>query len=226
MLVVAGWRCRMRPCRNECRGARLVKVGRYLVISNFNHSGMVVMFSSFMSVFETCGRAYHCVGLVLCIAQTMILPRRRMRSGATIQWSGSFGLCFGVAGANFSAVFQRDGRRRSACEWVKHAADKGSSTRFRSTKPAWRRDLCECGLSATIYAFAHRPDGDQEGARSPREIHLQLVGVRGAGSKPPCRPCRAACASAGIWMNTAANIIYHCKDGHCLPDRHSEIWRR
>jgi glutamate synthase domain-containing protein 2 len=192
------------------------------------------MFSSFsMSVFEGLAVALIiAVGLVLLVIVVLgIIDRTQTQDAIRRNYPvvGRFRSLFSALGEFFRQYFFAMDREelpfnRAQREWVKHAADKGSSTvAFGST-----RNLNVPGTPIFVNA-AFPPLDNQfastdpvvigEGARSPftAKSIFNLSGMSyGAISKPAVQALSRGCASAGIWMNTGEGGLspYHLQ-GNC-----------
>lgn len=192
------------------------------------------MFSSFsMSVFEGLAVALIIlVGLmVLAIVVLGFIDRTQTQDAIRRNYPvvGRFRSLFSALGEFFRQYFFAMDREelpfnRAQREWVKHAADNGSSTvAFGST-----RNLNVPGTP--IFVNAAFPPLDNEfastdpmvigrGARSSYTAKsiFNLSGMSyGAISKPAVQALSRGCASAGVWMNTGEGGLspYHL-EGNC-----------
>jgi glutamate synthase domain-containing protein 2 len=192
------------------------------------------MFSSFsMSVFEGLAVALIiAVGLLLLVIVVLgIIDRTQTQDAIRRNYPvvGRFRSLFSALGEFFRQYFFAMDREelpfnRAQREWVKHAADKGSSTvAFGST-----RNLNVPGTP--IFVNAAFPPLDNQfastdpmvigaGSREPftAKSIFNLSGMSyGAISKPAVQALSRGCASAGIWMNTGEGGLspYHLQ-GNC-----------
>lgn len=192
------------------------------------------MFSSFsMSVFEGLAVALIVAAglMVLAIVVLGFIDRTQTQDAIRRNYPvvGRFRSLFSALGEFFRQYFFAMDREelpfnRAQREWVKHAADKGSSTvAFGST-----RNLNVPGTP--IFVNAAFPPLDNEfastdpmvigqGARSPYTAKsiFNLSGMSyGAISKPAVQALSRGCASAGVWMNTGEGGLspYHL-EGNC-----------
>ncbi|MCW1951767.1 MAG: FMN-binding glutamate synthase family protein [Octadecabacter sp.] len=192
------------------------------------------MFSSFsMSVFEGLAVALIlAVGVVVAVIVALFIVDRTQTQDAirrNYPVVGRFRTVFSALGEFFRQYFFAMDREelpfnRAQREWVKHAADGGSSTvAFGST-----RNLSIPGTP--IFTNAAFPPLDNqfasteplvigETARAPYSAKsiFNLSGMSyGAISKPAVQALSKGCASAGIWMNTGEGGLspYHL-EGDC-----------
>ena len=192
------------------------------------------MFSSFsMSVFEGLAVALIlAVGLVVALVVVLFIIDRTQTQDAirrNYPVVGRFRAVFSALGEFFRQYFFAMDREelpfnRAQREWVKHAADDGSSTvAFGST-----RNLSVPGTPIFVNA-AFPPLDNQfasteplvigEAARAPYSAKsiFNLSGMSyGAISKPAVQALSKGCAAAGIWMNTGEGGLspYHL-EGNC-----------
>lgn len=191
------------------------------------------MFSSFsMSVFEGLAIALIiAVGIIIAvIAVLFVIDRTQTQDAIRRNYPvvGRFRYVFSSLGEFFRQYFFAMDREelpfnRAQRDWVKHAADDGSSTvAFGST-----RNLSVPGTPIFTNA-AFPPLDDQfasteplvigETARTPYSAKsiFNLSGMSyGAISKPAVQALSKGCAAAGIWMNTGEGGLspYHLEGG-------------
>lgn len=191
------------------------------------------MFSSFsMTVFEGLAVAFIVlIGLLFAVVLVLFLIDRIQTQDAirrNYPVVGRFRYVFSTLGEFFRQYFFAMDREelpfnRAQREWVKHAADGGSSTvAFGST-----RNLSVPGTP--IFTNAAFPPLDDQfakteplmiggGAREPYMAPsiFNLSGMSyGAISKPAVQALSRGCAKAGVWMNTGEGGLspYHLEGG-------------
>lgn len=191
------------------------------------------MFSSFsMSVFEGLAIALIlAVGVIVAVILVLFIVDRTQTQDAirrNYPVVGRFRYVFSALGEFFRQYFFAMDREelpfnRAQREWVKHAADGGSSTvAFGST-----RNLSVPGTPIFTNA-AFPPLDDQFASTEPLVIGktarapfsaksiFNLSGMSyGAISKPAVQALSKGCAASGVWMNTGEGGLspYHLEGG-------------